>query len=120
MTITYNDNSYETTIESIYRDFSIYVNSLEEACELVNAFDGMSDYTFGEVSYTNMVVIKRSIIIETRIKVKVMLRQKTEAELAKEELVSLRTAMSELAGTVSKTNAAKINKVLSSIGGEDV
>lgn len=113
MTLTYNDNTYTVKDGSIYTDFSIDVSSLDEACKIVTALEGMSEYTFSNVSYSNMVVTRRIISLDgTSIVVKVRLRRKSEKDLVKEELNNLKSAMEELALTTNKTTSAKINKLL--------
>lgn len=113
MTLEYNGTKYTVTNSSVYTDFSVLVKSLEEACEVVNAFEGMTAYTFSLVEYANMVVLKRMIVIDDdRIVVKVKLRQKSEKETIKEELESLKSAMGEIAQNTNKTTSAKINKLL--------
>lgn len=117
MTITYNDNTYEVMPDSVYFDFSVVTYTLEEAVEIVKAFDGMTDYVFNIDTYTNMVVVKRIINIgNDGIIVKVKLRHKTETELIQEELEALRKAMADLAETTNKTTTAKINKILDGEG----
>lgn len=113
MTFNYNGVTYTVTDESIYRDFTIEVNTLEEACNIVEAFEGMTDYVFSAVHYDNMVILKRTIAISGNIYVNVKLRKKTQLELMEEELNSLRSAMEDLATTTNKTTTAKINKILS-------
>lgn len=112
MTFNYNGVTYTVTDESIYRDFTIEVNTLEEALDLVNAFEGMTDYTFSAVQYENMVVIKRTIIVTGNIFVNVQLRKKSQRELAEQQLEELRGAMEDLALTTNKTTTAKINNLL--------
>lgn len=113
MTFQYNGVTYQVTDDSIYRDFTIEVYSLEEACEIVNALDGMTDYVFSAAEYTGMVITKRTIILSGNIYVNVKLRKKTQMELMEEELNGLREAMADLATTTNKTTTAKINKLLS-------
>lgn len=116
MTITYNNRSYDVMPDSVYYDFSISATTLEDACDIASFFDGMTGYTFHADSYSNMVVTKRSIVIsDSGIVVKVKLRKKTEAEIAREELEALRRAMSDLAETTNKTTTAKINKMLEGV-----
>lgn len=113
MTITYNGNTYEVRPDSIFCDFQIDAYTVEHACGILTSFDGMSDYVFNTDTYSNMVIIKRSIVVtDSAIVVRVRLREKTQAELAREELESLRSAMSDLAETTNKTTTAKINKIL--------
>jgi hypothetical protein len=112
MTFTYNGVTYIVTDESIYRDFTILAGSLEEACDIVNALDGMTDYTFSAVDYADMIVYKRTITISDVIAVNVKLRRKTQMEQMKEELNGLKTAMADLALTTNKTTTDKINKIL--------
>lgn len=112
MTLTYNDTTYTVTNDSMYLDISIVVDTLADACTIVENLADMSEYTFHGDSYSNMVVTKRSIIVTDNIKVRVNLRQKSEKETMKEELESLRTAMEELALTTNKTTTAKINTIL--------
>lgn len=113
MTITYNDKTYAVTGESIYSDFAIIANDLDEAVEILTEFDGISTYTFNETECDNMVLIKRTITVTDVITVSVMLRHKSQTEIAQEEIESLRQALSDLSGSVSKANAAKIQNILS-------
>lgn len=113
MTITYNDKTYAVTGESIYSDFAIIANDLDEAVEILTEFDGISTYTFNETECDNMVLIKRTITVTDAITVSVMLRHKSQTEIAQEEIESLRQALSDLSGSVSKANAAKIQNILS-------
>lgn len=115
MTITYNDKTYAVTGESIYKDFTIIADSLDDAVNILGELDGISTYTFNDVEYTDMVVTKRTITVATTITVGVTLRPKTEAEKAKEELETLRQAISELSGSVSKANATKIQTMLKGV-----
>ncbi len=110
--LTYNGVDYTTTSESIYRDMSIEVDNLADATSLCEALSNMQSFEFNGDSYDNMVVTKRAIVITDKIMFKIQLRQKTELEITKEELSSLRLAMEELAQTTSKTTTAKINKIL--------
>ena len=90
MTLIYNDKRYEVTAESIYCDFGISVGLLSNACDLVEELADMSSYTFNTVEYQNMVVKKRMITIDSDgITVRVILRQKTEAEIQLEQLQAL-------------------------------
>lgn len=112
MTIIVNDTSYTVTGYSIYKDFAIAVSSLDEACEVFNALDGVTEYTFNNVAYTDMVLAKRTITYDGSFTVQAVFRGKSKAEKAEEELTSLREAFENLSGTMSKTNAAKIQSVL--------
>lgn len=113
MTFEYNGNTYEVTRESIYRDFGINTYTLEDGCRILNELDGMTDYVFNLVPYSDMVVTKRAIVVtDDGITVRVILRHKTEAELAKKELDDLRSDIEAFASTASKTNAAKLNNIL--------
>ena len=114
MTITYNDKTYAVTGESIYSDFAIVVKDIDEAVAMLAEFDGISTYIFNEVEHDNMVLIKRTITVtDVNVIVSVMLRHKTQTEIAQEEIESLRQALSDLSGSVSKANAAKIQTILS-------
>lgn len=113
MTFTYNDVTYTVTEDSIYRDFSIEVNTLEEGCAVINALEGMTDYTFSKVDYSGMMVTKRSIIVTGNIYVNVKLRNRSKREVMEDELNTLKNSMSELALNTNKTTATKINKLLS-------
>jgi ArsR family metal-binding transcriptional regulator len=115
MNLIYNSKTYTVTDESIYRDFAIVVNSLDEAVNVLTEMDGISTYIFNEAECTGMVVTKRTITVSDTITVGVTLRQKTEAEKAKEELETLRQAISELSGSVSKDNATKIQTMLKGV-----
>lgn len=117
MTIEHNGLKYKTTLESVHFDFSIKVNSLEEACAIVNDMARMSAYKFGEVEYTDMVVTKRTIIAdENGITVKIVLREKTEAEKVREELEALKADISALVKTSSKSDAVKFSGILEKAG----
>ncbi len=117
MTIEHNGLKYKTTLESVHFDFSIKVNSLEEACAIVNDMAKMNAYKFGEVEYTDMVVTKRTIIAdENGITVKIVLREKTEAEKVREELEALKADISALVKTSSKSDAAKFTGILEKAG----
>lgn len=117
MTIEHNGLKYKTTLESVHFDFSIKVNSLEEACAVVNDMARMSAYKFGEVEYTNMVVTKRMIVVdENGITVKIVLREKTEAEKVREELEALKADISALVKTSSKSDAVKFSGILEKAG----
>lgn len=114
MTITYNDKTYTVTGESIYSDFAIVVKDMDEAVATLAEFDGISTYIFNEVEYDNMVLTKRTITVtDVNVIVSVMLRHKTQTEIAQEEIESLRQALSDLSGSVSKANATKIQNILS-------
>lgn len=113
MTITYNDKTYTVTGESIYSDFAIVVKDMDEAVATLAELGGISTYIFNEVEYDNMVLMKRTITVTDVITVSVMLRQKTRTETAQEEIESLRQALSDLSGSVSKANATKIQNILS-------
>lgn len=113
MTITYNKITYEVMPDSIFSDFSIIADSLENACEIVKSFDGMTEYTFNIDDYSNMVIVKRSIVVsDTGVVVKVKARSKSKAEIAQAELDALRQAMLDVADSASKTTASKINNIL--------
>jgi len=113
MTLEYNGKSYDVTGESIYRDFLLIAGSVEEGCRIVAELEGMTDYVFNLTPYSNMVVVKRAIVVtDTGTTVRVILRQKTDAELARAELNALRSDLESFAASASKTNAAKINKIL--------
>ena len=113
MILEYNNKKYEVTDESIYRDFSINTYGLEAACTIAEEFANMSDYTFNLISYTGMIVVKRTITIANdTFSVGVRLREKTAEEKAVEELQTLRSNIAALASTASKTNAAKLNAIL--------
>lgn len=115
--LIYNDVTYQTTAESMYTDIGIVAEDLHDAEILCITFEKMSDYIFDGDSYTNMVVSKRMIILtDNTVTVKVRLREKSELELAQEEIASLRQAMKELAQTTNKTTTAKINKILAEKG----
>lgn len=112
MTFNYNGVTYTVTDDSIYRDFTIEVYSLEEACNIVNAFEGMTAYTFSATEYDNMIVTKRTITVAGNIYVNVKLRSKTRLEVMEEELNTLRNDIEDLATTTNKTTTAKINMIL--------
>ena len=113
MTITYNDKTYTVTGESIYSDFTIVAKDMDEAVATLAEFDGISTYIFNETECDNMVLIKRTITVTDVITVSVMLRHKSQTEIAQEEIESLRQALSDLSGSVSKANATKIQNILS-------
>ena len=113
MTITYNDKTYTVTGESIYSDFAIVVKDMDEAVATLAEFDGISTYIFNETKCDNMVLTKRTITVTDVITVSVMLRHKSQTEIAQEEIESLRQALSDLSGSVSKANATKIQNILS-------
>ena len=114
MTITYNDKTYAVTGESIYSDFAIAVKDMDEAVATLTEFDGISTYIFNEAECDNMVLIKRTITVtDVNVIVSVMLRHKSQTEIAQEEIESLRQALSDLSGSVSKANATKIQNILS-------
>lgn len=110
--LTYNGVDYTTTSESIYRDMSIEVDNLDDATSLCKALSNMQSFEFNGDPYDNMVVTKKAIVITDKILFKIQLRQKTELEVAREQLAELRNAFSELAQTTNKTTTAKINKIL--------
>lgn len=110
--LTYNGVDYTTTSESIYRDMSIEVDNLADATSLCESLSNMQSFEFNGDPYDNMVVTKRAIVITDKILFKIQLRQKTELEIAREQLTELRNAFSELAQTTNKTTTAKINKIL--------
>ena len=113
MTITYNNKTYTVTGESIYSDFAIVVQDMDEAVATLTEFDGISTYIFNETECDNMVLIKRTITVTNAIAVSVLLRHKTQTEIAQEEIESLRQVLSDISGSVSKANAAKIQTILS-------
>ena len=113
MTITYNEKTYAVTGESIYSDFAIVVKDIDEAVAVLAEFDGISTYIFNETECDNMVLVKRTITVTDVITVSVMLRHKSQTEIAQEEIESLRQALSDLSGSVSKANATKIQNILS-------
>lgn len=115
MTITYNDNKYDVTSDSVYSDFSIKADSLADACKIIEAFgaEKTAEYTFGINVHSNMVVVKRIIsVTDTGITVRIKLRRKSDSEAIYEELTSLRQAMADLAETANKTTTDKINNLL--------
>ena len=117
MTIEYSGHKYETTLESVYFDFSVRASSLEEACSIVIDMAEMECYTFGKVEHRDMVVTKRVITVDAGgITVKVVLREKTEAEKVKEELEALKADISAIVQTSSKSDAAKFTGLLEKAG----
>ena len=113
MVLVYNDKSYEVTDESMYLDFGIEAESLGEACLIAEELDGMSDYNFNLIDCTNMVVTRRAIIMtEDAITVRIRLREKTELEIVKGELETLREEIKQFASTASKSNAEALSKIL--------
>ena len=113
MILEYNYKTYVVTEESIYRDFSVVAFDFDEACSIAEEFYNMSSYTFNLIPYTDMIVVKRTITItDSKVTVGVRLREKTAEEKAVEELQTLRSDIEDFAATASKTNAAKINAIL--------
>ena len=96
------------------KNILIVVKDIDEAVAVLTEFDGISTYTFNETECDNMVLIKRTITVtDVNTVVSVMLRHKTQTEMAQEELEALRQALSDLSGSVSKANATKIQNILS-------
>lgn len=112
MTFDYNGKTYTVTDSSTYFDITVEVDTLDDACTIVNEFEGMTNYTFSKRDYTDMVVTKRTITIGGNIFVNVKLRKKTQVETMQEEIINLRTSLEELALSTNKTTTAKINKIL--------
>lgn len=113
MILEYNGKTYEVTDESIYRDFAIETNGLNGACSIAEEFADMSSYTFNLIQYTDMIVVRRTIIItDDRITIGVRLREKTAMEKAAEEIQTLRSDIKALVSTSSKANADVPNEIL--------
>ena len=112
MDLIYNDTTYITSDGSMFEDITIPVESLDEACGVVNALNGMNSFSLNGIEYTNMTVIRQTITITGEFRVNIKLRKKSEKEIMQEEIDALRTAMAELATTTNKTTSAKINKIL--------
>lgn len=116
MRVTNNSKIYDARPESIYSDISISANTLEEACAILESFESLSNYAFGLVPYTNMVVSKRSIVVVSNsIIVKIKLRKKTELELAQEEIAELRKALQELLGGSNSNDGDNSNGTSSNL-----
>ena len=99
MTFKYNGTMYTVEAESTYKEIVIAVKSLNAACNLINAVNGMTSYDFNLVSHSGMVVKRRQINIDgNRITVRIIMREQTEIE-------KIRSAISEL--DVSEEDAAK-------------
>lgn len=64
MTIVYNETSYEVTAESIYCDFGINVNTIDEACTIINDLADMTNYIFNTIPYEDMEFRKRMIVLD--------------------------------------------------------
>jgi len=99
MRVINNGNVYDARPGSIYSDISISADTLEDACTILKSFESLSNYTFGLVPYTNMALVRRSIVVSGDIIVKIKLRKKTELELAQEEIAELQRALAELLGS---------------------
>lgn len=116
MRVTNNGNIYDARPESIYSDISISADTLEEACAILESFESLSNYAFGLVPYTNMVVSKKSIVVVSNsIIVKIKLRKKTELELAQEEIAELRKALQELLGGSNSNDGDNSNGTSSNL-----
>ena len=77
MTIVYNKKSYDVTAESIYCDFGIKANTIDEACTIINDLADMTDYTFNSIPYENMEFRKRMIVLDGNgITVRIVTKQK--------------------------------------------
>ena len=117
MTIEYDGRTYNSTVESVYFDFAIKVNNLEEACSIISNMADMRCYTFGKVEHIDMVVTKRVITMDANgITVRVVLREKTEAEKVREELEALKADISTLVKAAPKSEAVKFNGLLEKAG----
>lgn len=117
MTIEYEGNKYNSTLESVYFDFAIKVSSLEEACAITQNMAELRKYTFDKVEHTDMVVTKRTITVDAKgITVRVVLREKTEAEKVREELEALKADISALVKAAPKSEAVKFNGLLEKAG----
>lgn len=117
MTIEYDGRTYNSTVESVYFDFAIKVNNLEEACSIISNMADMRCYTFGKVEHIDMVVTKRVITMDANgITVRVVLREKTEAEKVREELEALKADISTLVKATPKSEAIKFDGLLEKVG----
>ena len=112
MTIEYEGNKYNSTLESVYFDFAIKVSSLEEACAITQSMAELRKYTFDKVEHTDMVVN----VDANGITVRVVLREKTEAEKVREELEALKADISALVKAAPKSEAVKFNGLLEKAG----
>ena len=117
MTIEYDGRTYNSTVESVYFDFAIKVNNLEEACSIISNMADMRCYTFGKVEHIDMVVTKRVITMDANgITVRVVPREKTEAEKVREELEALKADISTLVKATPKSEAIKFDGLLEKVG----
>ena len=77
MTIVHNDISYEVTAESIYCDFGIKVNTIDEACTIINDLADMTNYIFNTIPYEDIEFRKRMIVLDDNgITVRIVTKQK--------------------------------------------
>ena len=77
----------------------------------------MRCYTFGKVEHVDMVVTKRVITMDANgITVRVVLREKTEAEKVREELEALKADISALVKAAPRSEAVKFNGLLEKAG----
>lgn len=107
MVFSFNSNIYDAELDSTYREIIITATSLDEACKIITAVSGMTSYTLGLESYTNMVVRRSAIVLENdKITVKITLREQTELEKAQSEISEMRTAIQEISESISEKDAA--------------
>lgn len=117
MTVEHNGFKYNATLESVFFDFSIKVVGLEDACAIIREMEKMDRYKFGEIEHTDMVVTKRTIVMDANgVTARIVLREKTEAEKVREELEALKADISTLVKTSSKSDAAKFTSILEKAG----
>jgi hypothetical protein len=109
MVVILNDKTYMVTDESIYSDFSIQADTIDDAVQIITDFENVDSYTFDMTEYTDMVVRRRIIIVDDAIAAKIQFRQRTSEEM-------LRSDLEDFASTASKTNAKKIEAILSKGG----
>ena len=112
MILTYGIQDFNVTSESVYHDFIIPAETLEEACDMARLFQRMTEYTFDLKNYKNMTVTRIIIRSYPDIAVKVMLREKTELETVRDELQELRSDIETFANSASKSDAAKLLDIL--------
>lgn len=106
MTFTYNGTTYTVDQDSTYKDIIIPASSLEQACTIATAVQGMTSYTFNVKNYTNMVVKKVAIVIEgSNHKVVVYLREKTDLEVANAKIQAMYDAIQDVGSEISDETA---------------
>ena len=97
MTFKYNGYAYTVETESTYKEIIIAARNPTDACDIVNAVDGMTDYEFNGTTYSGMVVKRRQINIDgDSITVRIITREQTDLEKANSEISAIRSAIQEL------------------------